>query len=170
MFIHRALNSIPAKPAMFVAPLLIVVVLGIYYLNVKSECEFDAELREQFVAMVANSGETGEPLRLDELYSANWEFAKTFQDFQPKHRKRSCPLGWDWSDAIRQELIEAGMLSVIIFFNEGVISHILEFNNDRISLDEIDGRLTRDLAVFNVEKNTNGEKTQFHLAYVPKLD
>jgi hypothetical protein len=89
MFIHRALNSIPSKPVMFLAPLLIVLVLISYYWNVKSDCQDQVELRDKFVVSVANAGETGQPLRLDELYSANWEFAKTFQDFQPKHRKQS---------------------------------------------------------------------------------
>ena len=82
MFIHRALNSIPAKPALYLAPLLIVAVLGTYYLNVKSACEYDSALREQFITDVVNAGETGEHLRLDELYPANWEYAKTFQNFQ----------------------------------------------------------------------------------------
>ena len=149
---------------MFLAPLLIVLVLISYYWNVKSDCQDQVELRDKFVVSVANAGETGQPLRLDELYSANWEFAKTFQNFQPKHRKQSCPLGWDWSDQVRQELIDSGMLSVIIFLNEGVISHILEFNNDRISVDEIDGRVTRDLAVFNVDKTIDGQQIHYHLS------
>jgi hypothetical protein len=170
MFIHRALNSIPSKPVLFLAPILISVVLGTYYFNVKTDCELDGTLREKFVADVVNAGETGVPLRLDELNPANWEFAKTFQNFQPKHRKRSCPLGWDWSDQTRQELIDAGMLSVIIFFNEGVISRILEFNNSSISVEEIDGRLTRDLAVFNVDKSANDGQVHYFLSDVSKQD
>ena len=169
MFIHRALNSIPSKPVMFLAPLLVVLVLISYYWNVKSDCQAQVELRDKFVASVANAGETGQPLRLDELYSANWEFAKTFQNFQPKHRKRSCPLGWDWSDEIRQKLIDSEMMSVIIFFNEGVISHILEFNNARISVDEIDGRATRDHAVFKVDKIVDGQQVHYHLSSVANL-
>ncbi len=163
MFIHSALNSIPAKPAMFLAPLLIILVLATYYWKVKIDCQAQAELRDQFVVSVTDAGMRGQPLRLDELYSEHWEFAKTFQNFQPKHRKQSCPLGWDWSDQIRQELINSGMLSVIIFFNEGVIAHILEFNNDRISVEEIDGRITRDLAVFKVDKTNDGQD-RYHLS------
>ena len=161
MFIHRSLDSIPSKPVMFLAPLLIMVVLTTYYWNIRSGCQSEAELREKFVRFVVDAGETGAPLRLDELYSANWEFAKTFQNFQPKHRKNSCPFGWDWSDEIRQELIDSGMMSVILFFNEGVISHILEFNNEMISIDEIDGRATRDLAVFSVDKTNNGDHVHY---------
>jgi len=166
MFIHRALNSIPSKPVLFLSPLLIILVLGTYYWNVKSDCQAQAELRDKFVFSVTEAGETGQPLRLDELNSADWEFAKTFQNFQPKHRKPSCPFGWDWSDKIRQDLIDSGMLSVIIFFNEGVISHILEFNNNRISVEEIDGRVSRDMADFNVEKTIVGQQTHYHLSTV----
>ena len=168
MFIHKALNSIPSKPVLFLAPLLIVLVLATYYWNVKSDCHARAELRGKFVSLVIDAGDAGQPLRLDELYSANWEFAKTFQNFQPKHRKRSCPLGWDWSDQVRQELIDSGMLSVIIFFNEGVISHILEFNNEQISMDEIAGRVTRDRAVFKVDKTHDGQQVHYHLSAVSK--
>ena len=166
MFIHRALNSIPSKPVMFLAPLLVVLVLGNYYWNVKSGCEAQAKLRKNFVDSVADAGESGQLLHLDALYSANWEFAKTFQNFQPKHRKRSCPLGWDWSDELRQELIDSEMMSVIIFFNEGVISHILEFNNARISVEEIDGRVTREHAVFKVDTSGDGQQIHYHLSAV----
>ena len=166
MFIHRALNSIPSKPVIFLAPLLVVLVLGTYYWNVKSDCQAQAELRDKFIDSVTDAGESGQLLHLDVLYSNDWEFAKTFQNFQPKHRKRSCPLGWDWSDDLRQELIDSKMMSVIIFFNEGVISHILEFNNARISVDEIDGRVTRELAVFRVDKSVDGQQAQYHLSFM----
>jgi hypothetical protein len=154
---------------MFLAPLLVVLVLSTYYWNVKSDCRAQAQLRHKFVGSVEDAGESGQPLRLDALYPTQWEFAKTFQNFQPKHRKRSCPLGWDWSDEIRQELIDSEMMSVIIFFNEGVISHILEFNNARISVDEIDGRATRDHAVFKVDKIVDGQQVHYHLSSVANL-
>ena len=166
MFIHRALNSLPTKPVVFLAPLLIVLVLAAYYWNVKSDCQAAAELRDRFVRLVADAGDANSPLRLDEVYPINWEFAKIFQNFQPKHRKRSCPLGWDWSDEIRQKLIDSEMLSVILFFNKGVISHILEFNNEMISVDEIGGRVTREHAVFNVEKSSSGQPAHYHLSVV----
>ena len=52
-------------------------------------------------------------------------------------------------------MIEAGLLSLLIFFNEGAVSNYIEFRGDKIIIDEFEDSLTREEARFSVEKQSS---------------
>jgi len=149
--IHRALNSIPARPVLYIAPLIIVLVLAFYYFSLRSECVERASQRQAFAQYVNAAAESGSALRLSDITDFPWQQVKGFVEFKPRYQTRSCPFGWDWSREQRQELIASGLLSVLIFFNKGTVSNYIEFRGDRILMEDFDKALPPDSAVFRAE-------------------
>lgn len=160
--IHRALNSIPARPVLVIAPLLVATVLVVYYWNLHRECVGQAALRDSFVQGIARAADSGEILRLTDVAVFPWEHVKGFVNFKPQHKKRSCPFGWDWSDAERQNIIDSDLLSVLIFFNEGEIANLIEFRKDRLAIEEFESGLTPGTARFSV-KRVSADEDRYEL-------
>ncbi len=154
--IHRALNSISARPVLYIAPLIVVLVMVFYYSSLRSECVGRASQRQAFLQFVTQAADSGTLLKLSDITDFSWQQVKGFVKFRPQHRTGSCPFGWDWSSERRQELIASGLLSVLIFFNEGSVSKYIEFRGDRIRMDDFDKALTPDSAVFAAERAEYG--------------
>ncbi len=164
--IHRALNSIPAKPVLYIAPLIIVLVMAFYYSSLKSECVGRASQRQAFLQHASEAANSGSALKLSDITNFSWQQVKGFAEFKPRYQTRGCPFGWDWSSERRQDLITSGLLSVLIFFNEGSVSKYIEFRGDRILMDDFDKALTPDSAVFTVE-HTGYESAPVRMVVVP---
>ena len=150
--IHRALNSIPAKPVLYIAPLIVVLGMAFYYAGLKSECVGRATQRQAFLEQVTQAADSGSILKLSDITDFPWQQVKGFVQFEPQRPTGNCPFGWDWSSARRQDLIAAGLLSVLIFFNEGSVSKYIEFRGDRLLMDDFDQALTPDSAIFTVTR------------------
>ena len=105
-------------------------------------------------------------LKLSDITDFPWQQVKGFVKFKPRHRTSSCPFGWDWSSEQRQDLITSGLLSVLIFFNEGSVSKYIEFRGDRILIDDFDKALTPDSAVFTA-KHTGYEGAPVRMSVIP---
>lgn len=155
--IHRALSSIPARPVLLIAPLLIVVVLAVYYWNLNRECSAQTELRDTFTGAVESAAAAGGILRLADVFDFQWDHVKGLEKFKPKFLRRDCPFGWDWSKKERQAIIDADLLSVLIFFHEGKISSVVDFRNDRVAMEEFESGLPPETAVFKVDRTNEGE-------------
>ncbi len=153
--IHRALNSIPAKPVMIIAPVMVLLVLGLYYWNRNIECTARSEQRIAFIQKIDQAATSNSILNLADVAEFPWQQVKGFIHFKPQHRKASCPFNWDWPGDDRQAVIEAGLLSLLIFFNEGAVSNYIEFRGDKIIIDEFEDSLTREEARFSVEKQSS---------------
>lgn len=153
--IHKALNSVPAKPAIFIAPVLVLLVLGLYYWNRNIECTARAEDRIAFIQKIDRAATSNGILDLAEITEFPWQQVKGFNHFKPQHRKVSCPFNWDWPGDNRQAIIDSGLLSVLIFFNEGTVSNYIEFRGDKIIMDEFEGSITRENARFSVTKQSS---------------
>ena len=149
--IHRALNSIPARPVLYIAPLIVVAVMVFYYSSLRSECIGRASQRQAFAQHASEAAASGTALKLSDITDFPWQQVKGFVEFKPQYRTRGCPFGWDWSGERRQELIASGLLSVLIFFHEGSVSKYIEFRGDRVLMDDFEQALTPDSAVFTVE-------------------
>ncbi len=164
--IHEALNSIPAKPVLFIAPLIILLVMVFYYSSLKSECVGRASQRQAFLQHVTEAANSGSTLKLLDITDFPWQQVKGFADFKPQHKTDSCPFGWDWSSDQRQDLINSGLLSVLIFFDKGSVSKYIEFRGDRILINDFDKALTPDSAVFTA-KQTDYEGVPIRLSVIP---
>ncbi len=150
--IHRALSSIPARPVLYIAPLIVVAGMVFYYSGLKSECLDRSSRRQAFVQQVTQAASSGSLLKLADITDFPWQQVKGFAQFKPQRETGNCPFGWDWSSAQRRRLIASGLLSVLIFFNEGSVSKYIEFSGDRILMDDFDKALTPDTAVFAIEQ------------------
>lgn len=164
--IHRALNSIPARPVMFIAPTVVLLVLGIYYWNRHVECTSLAQQRAEFIQQIELDAEKSGTIDLASLYASSWQHVKVFNSFKPRQQKAGCPLNWDWPGEDRRTIIDAGLLSVLIFFNEGAVSNYIEFRGDQIVIDEFEDGLSRESAKFTVKKHP-GKPSAFRLTKVP---
>ncbi len=150
--IRGILNSIPARPVLYIAPLVMVSVLVFYYWDLKNQCTDQVSQREYFRQHVQQAADTGSLLRLADITSFAWQQVKGFRAFRPQQQSRSCPFKWDWSSQERQNIIDAGQLSVIIFIHEGSIANYIEFQSDRIKIDDFGKILTPETALFRVQR------------------
>ena len=154
--LHRALNSISARPVLYIVPLVVSLVLGFYYWNLKDECTGRATKREFFRQKVQEAADSTGILKFTDFTEFPWQQLKGFARLKPQRKTRNCPFNWDWSGKERQEIIDAGLLSVFIFFDGGSISNYVEFRNDRIEIDDFEKNLTPETAKFNVQRTGSG--------------
>ena len=162
--IRRAISSIPARPAIIIAPLLALLALGAWLLDLRAECTDQLEQRNRLMAAIEQAARSGQPLELARVTGFDWEQARAFENFRPEHERRSCPFGWDWPQTTRAELIESGLLSIMLFFNQEKIAGYIELRGDRVSMTGIDQVLTPDIARFSVTEPATGEYRLARLA------
>ena len=162
--IRRALNSVPARPAVIAAPILAVVVLAVHYYSVYKECSALSNFRQHFTNSVGEFAKRDSMLALSEITDFPWEYVRAFESFEPQREKRNCPFGWDWPNDYRREISGQGLLSVILFFNNDALVRVLDFRNDEISVDGIDEKLTPSTARFQIE--TTDARPEYRLRLV----
>jgi hypothetical protein len=155
--LHKALNSIPARPVLYIVPVIVSLVLGFYYWNLKDECTGRATKREFFRQKVQQAADSTGILKFADFTEFPWQQLKGFASLKPQRKPRNCPFDWDWSGKERQEIIDAGLLSVIIFFDGGSISNYVEFRNDRIEIDDFEKNLTPETAKFRAVRKESEE-------------
>ena len=134
-----------------------MLVLAIYYWNLKSECTALADQRAYFMQQVQQVADSDSLLKLTDVTAFPWQWVKGFTAFKPQHQTKNCPFEWDWSNRQRQEIIDAGQLSVLIFIYEGAIANYIEFRSEFIKIDDFEKNLTPETAVFKVQKKSSFE-------------
>ena len=83
-----------------------------------------------------------------------WDKVRVVTNFKPERRNVECPLDWNWSSGERDSLIASGLLSVLIFAQEGTIIEYHEVRSDEVSFLGADSSLTPQSAVFNIGTNS----------------
>jgi len=164
--LHRALNSIPARPVLYLVPVVVSLVLAFYYWSLKNECTGRVAQREFFSQKVQEAADSTGILKFSDFTEFPWQQVKGFAGLKPQRKTRNCPLNWDWSSEQRQEIIDAGLLSVIIFFEGRQVSNYVEFRNDRIEIDDFGKNLTPETAKFSVQRTGSGLDS-FKLTLIP---
>lgn len=119
-----------------------------------------------FIQKIDRAATSNGILDLAEITEFPWQQVKGFNHFKPQHRKASCPFNWDWPGDNRQAVIDAGLLSVLIFFNEGAVSNYIEFRGDEIIMDEFEESIRRENARFSVMKQSSPD-TLYRLFLLP---
>ncbi len=163
--IKDALSALPAKPALFIAPLLVVVVLSLYYRDQYNRCvdirHVRAELNRQL-----HSVPTGSMFRLADFTDFAWNKVRIVARVEPHTISESCPLDWNWPDGERESLLAAGLLTAVIFGKEGRVVGYLELRADEVEFRGAEGNLTPDAAVFRVMAGS-GDNSAFVLNLEP---
>jgi len=149
--IKDALSSLPARPALFIAPLLVVVVLSLYYRDQYSKCEDIRQSRSALNAML-RSIDSGERFRLADFTEFAWNRVKIAPRIKPGTISDQCPFDWDWDSGERESLLASGDLTAIVFGHQGKVVKYLELRDDEISFRGVEAELTPESAVFELSR------------------
>jgi hypothetical protein len=149
--IKDALSALPARPAMLAAPLIIIVVLSLYYWDLRDKCIDIKQVRESLYQRLT-SMPSGVQFRLADFTDFEWNRVRIVASVAPGTISDECHLDWNWAAGERESLIETGDLSVLIFGHRGRVVGYYELRRDRIAFAEIDDQLTPEKAIFDVAR------------------
>jgi len=149
--IRDALSSLPAKPALFIAPLLVIVVLSLYYRDQYIKCD---EIRQSRTALntLLHSIGSQQLFRLADFTDFSWNRVRIAARMKPGTISEQCPFNWNWESGQRDSLLASGRLTALVFGREGRVVGYLELRDDEVSFRGVDGELTPQTAVFEVSR------------------
>ena len=154
--IKNALSAVPARPALFIAPLLVVLVLSLYYRDQYNKCvdikQTRAALHEQLLAL-------GSPaqFRLADFTDFAWTQVRIVASVTADTISDSCPLDWNWDSGERDALIASGHLAAMMFGQQGRIVSYLELRGDQVEFRGVEESLSPNEAIFEVRRKS-GDK------------
>ena len=151
--IKNALSAVPAKPALILAPVLVVLVLSLYYRDQYNQCvdikQTRAALNEQLLVL-------GSPaqFRLTDFTDFAWTKVRIVPNVDRDTISDTCPLSWNWASGERESLIASGRLAVMVFAQQGRIVKYLELRGDEVEFRGAEGNLSPQVAVFDVVRKS----------------
>ena len=152
-YIKDALSALPAKPAVIIAPLIVVVVLSMYYWDLHDRCSDVRQSRIE-LAETLRAMDSGARFRLADFTDFDWNRVRIVARVQPGTVDDECPAGWNWNRGEREALLAAGQLTALIFGRAGKVAGYLELRRDEIAFPEIDRQLAPESAVFSVGRDS----------------
>ena len=162
MFIRDALSSLPTRPVLFLAPLIVVLVLSWYYRDLYTRCSQIRADRDSLSEAIL-AANPGVRLRLDELTAFAWDQVRIVTGYRPRGRGSECPFDWNWPAGERDALIAAGHLTVLVFARAGAIVRYVEMNGNRIEFPRLEVGLEPAEALFLVRER--GETDALRLEF-----
>lgn len=151
--IRDALSVLPTRPILYIVPVVIGLVMSVYYWDIYTKCtdikRFRTSLNE-----VLHSSEIPGQFRLTDFTGFAWDQVRIVANFKPEGRDTECPFDWNWPGVERDSLIASGLLTVLIFVQEGAIVKYHELRDDEVAFRGADSSLTPKAAVFNIGRNS----------------
>jgi hypothetical protein len=154
--IKNALSVVPARPVMYIVPVIVVLVLSFYYWDIHSRCANNQQFRASLNELL-QSKDRGSQFRLTDITKFMWDRVRIVTDFEPESRSSECPFDWNWPDGERESLIAAGLLTVLIFVDKGTIVQYLELRSDEVAFRGADSSLAPQAAVFDIEAKSDND-------------
>ena len=148
--IKDALSVMPSRPIVYIVPVIVVVVMSLYYGDIYSRCTDNRQFRVSLNGLLAAADASGQ-FRLTDATNFAWDRVRVVTDFKPEASGAECPFDWNWSRNERDSLIVAGLLTVLIFVHRGAIVKYLELRHDEVAFHGVDFSLSPAAAVFSVE-------------------
>ena len=161
--IKDALSVLPARPVLYIVPVIVVLVLSFYYRDLYTKC---SSIKQYRVALneLLHSMDASAQFRLVEFTDFSWDTVRIVANLKSGARSVECPFGWNWSSGERESVIASGLLTAMIFGREGAIVRYLELRSDEVSFRGADSSLTPETAVFSIAKNfDNGSEVTLTL-------
>lgn len=147
--VKHALGSLSAKPALMIAPALLVAGLGYHYGTRYSHCTKHAEMRERLVNAIETASSSDQAtFDLAGAVPAGWDQLKIIKGYQPGPERIDCPFGWDWSAEQRTALAGDGGLTLLLFSRGGQFADYIEVKAETVSFGGIEEPLTPQSATF----------------------
>ena len=147
--IRDALSVLPARPALFIAPILVVLVLSLYYRDQYLKCVGIQQTRNELTAHL-QTHLAGDLFRLEDFSRFDWNKVRIVTRVEPGTISESCPLDWNWPSGERDALLDSGLLSALIFGKDGQVVGYYELRADEVLFQGAEGHLTRSEAVFRI--------------------
>lgn len=158
MVIKDALSILPARPVLYLVPLIVVIVLTFYYRERYNNCVDIKSDRAELVAFLTEL-ELPAQFHLQAFTGFRWDKVRIVARLDPGTVSVECPFDWNWPAGQREQLIADGLLSALIFGQQGRIVRYLELRNDEVAIRGAEHQLTPDTAVFDVEAGGDGGVT-----------
>jgi hypothetical protein len=153
--IKDALSSLPARPAVLIAPLIVVGVLFLYYQDLRGRCnevrDYRAALQQHLLAVGR-----GASFRLADFTGFDWNKLRIVAQVKPGSIDDECLFDWNWESGERESLLADGNLSALIFGLDGRVIRYFELRRDEIAFPDTDEQLTPQTAVFGVKRDFAG--------------
>lgn len=165
--IRDALSVLPARPAVLIAPLIVVGVLTVYYWNLYAKCHEIKHAREAFSSFVQAQTLPGQ-FSLAEFTDFDWDQVRIVGQYQPRRETVACPFDWNWHANERETLIDKKLLGVMFFLQREKIVRYVEFRTDEIEFRGVESDVIEPSANFSL--NLNSAATGLVLSLAPAPD
>lgn len=162
MSIQTALRSLPTKPGVIIAIVIIVVVGGWQGYSLRAGCMQRADLMLNLTsaieaAVVKGGDANAVRLNLADVVPFAWDEVRIVQNYRPTTASLDCPFGWHWSEETRDKLAADGLLTVLAFFDKGAFVDFMDYSGDLANFEVGDQKIVKERALFNVIPSGTGE-------------
>ncbi len=161
--IKDALSVLPARPVLYVVPIIIVVVLSFYYWEQYTKCSNIKQFRSSLTETL-RSTDSSEQFRLVDFTDFVWDKVRIAVNVKAGERNAECPFGWNWAEAERESLMASGLLTVLMFGQGESIVGYAELRSDEVEFRGIASSLTPLTAVFTVERKSDSGTVSLNLS------
>ncbi|MCP4875319.1 MAG: hypothetical protein GY896_07570 [Gammaproteobacteria bacterium] len=151
--IKNALSVMPARPVLYIVPVIVVLVLSFYYWDKYSRCTSNKQFRSSLNELL-HAEDSDALFRLSDITGFMWDRVRIVTNFEPESNTGHCPFGWNWPTGDRDKLIASGLLTVLIFVDKGTMVEVLELSGDEVAFHGADASLKPQAAVFSIATNS----------------
>ncbi len=151
--IRGALSVLPTRPVMYIVPVIVLLVMSFYYYDLYAKCANNKQFRTSLNELL-QAEDAPEQFRLRDFTDFVWDRVRIVVKFEPEKRNTECLFGWNWSSGERETLLTSGLLTVLIFAQEGMIVEYHELRGDEVEFRGADSSLTPEAAVFSIGSNS----------------
>ena len=151
--IKDRLSVLPARPVLFIAPLIVVLVLFFYYRDQYTKCTDIKQYRASLNALLRAEDAPGQ-FRLVDFTDFEWNKVRIVAKVEPDTISNPCPFDWNWESGERDSLLSTGLLTALIFGLEGKVVSYFELRGDEVEFHGAEGNLTPESAVFTIGKDS----------------
>ena len=153
--LRRALSVLPTRPAMILAPCVMLLVLGFYYSDRYQTCRKQADFRQHVMrAMAEVDASHADGVDFAKVTNFAWDTVQILTGYKPKlSRVPSCPFGWDWDKEKIQHLADSGRLTMLAFTVKGRIKRHLKLDSALIDFSSLKDSYSISEAKFKVLKD-----------------
>jgi hypothetical protein len=137
---------------MYIVPVIVVLVMSFYYWDIYTKCANNKQFRTSLNESL-HAADASVKFKLAEFTDFFWDRVRVVENFNPERRNVECPLGWNWASGERESLIASGLLTVLIFAQQGTIVEYHELRGDEVAFRGADSSLTPEAAVFSIGTN-----------------
>lgn len=156
--LRASIEQLPSWPPLLLAAALIVGVGGWYYGSAWARCSELKASREALRLAIGEAEENGGRVELDRVFPGHWDEVRIAQGHRlaTGQRPYHCPFGWDLTGSERQALIDAGLYTLIGFFDRGRFQRYVEYRADWAKFEGEVASLGRAEARFAVDEGGDG--------------